>query len=66
MNSDQERELFEAHGWQYDTVQRRWTAPDGHTVNLEDLIVARNVMRPASLDAHLRDIAIEHGRRPAP
>lgn len=38
MNSDEERELFEAHGWKYDYVGRRWTAPDGFEIPLDHLV----------------------------
>ena len=40
MNSDAERRVFERWGWEYDHVTRRWTAPDGTWIALDDVVAA--------------------------
>jgi hypothetical protein len=36
MNSNEEKELFEAYGWEYDSIARQWNSPTGAAGVTED------------------------------
>ena len=38
MNSQEEKELFEAWGWEYNYVTRRWVAPNGVEITTDELV----------------------------
>lgn len=62
MNSDEERQLFERYGWQYDYVARRWEAPDGHHVDNDVLVMATVSMTRGEMEERLKRVIVEHGR----
>lgn len=61
MNSDEEKQLLESFGWQYNYVKRIWTAPDGYEITTDQLIEAVDVMGE-NVEYTLRAIAMQHGK----
>lgn len=58
MNSDEEREMFERHGWEYATIGRKWVSPRGDAeVSTDDLVTMDS---PAS-ESRLRAFVSVHG-----
>jgi len=60
MNSDEEAATFEQCGWVRDFVQRRWTAPDGHWIEIDEVVMATETPEG---EAWLRSTIRLHGRR---
>lgn len=61
MNSDKEKEIFHKYGWEYNFVQREWTAPDGYKIGIEDLMEAADEFGP-DVEVAIKNVAAEHGR----
>jgi len=61
MNSEEEREILEGWGWEYEYVGRRWIAPDGFVLETETLVLVAEEMGEA-METRLREIAREHGK----
>jgi hypothetical protein len=61
MNSQEEKEIFENYGWEYNYVQREWSAPDGYKIGIEDLMKATDEFGP-NVEIATRNIAAEHGK----
>ena len=59
VNSDEERRVFERWGWLYDYARRRWTAPDGTWIALDDVVAVSQT--PVGEEKLVRLIT-EHGR----
>ncbi len=38
MNSNQEKVLFEQYGWVYDYIGRKWVAPNGRDITIDQLM----------------------------
>ena len=62
MNSDDERVLFEAHGWTQDLIGRRWVAPNGVAQVETDELVRYTETRYG--ETQLRAYVRRFGRRP--
>lgn len=66
MNSQDERRIFEQHGWRLDSVQRAWLAPDGAVQPIDDIVIAADALgRGPRFEALVRRVALEHGIAPA-
>lgn len=61
MNSDEEKQLLESCGWEYDYVKRIWTAPDGYEITTDQLMEAMDEMGQ-NVEYALRAIAMQHGK----
>lgn len=61
MNSETEKEIFTSFGWEYDYVKREWTAPDGYTIGVEDLVKAADEFGP-NVEMAIIDVAKQHGK----
>lgn len=61
MNSDQEKQIFESRGWEYNYVTREWTAPDGYIITIKDLMEAADEFGP-DVEVAIKNVAAEHGR----
>jgi len=62
MNSDEEKQLLESCGWEYDFVKRLWVAPDGYSISTDNLMEAADEMGE-KVEYALRAIAIQHGKQ---
>lgn len=61
MNSDEERALFEDHGWEYDYIGRKWVSPvDPEVAVTTDMLVEN---KSPAFDRDLRLIVEEYGER---
>lgn len=61
MNSDEERELFESWGWEYNYVKRIWSSPDGNvSIPLDDLV---EYSRTRANEEELKRVVAMYGRR---
>lgn len=65
MNSQEEKELLESYGWEYNYIRRCWVAPDGVTLDIDDLVFASVEYREAA-EIRLRQIAARHGKKVEP
>ena len=60
MNSDQEKKLFEQHGWEYDFIGRMWVAPDGTKIGQDTLM---EITAERKGDLSLMRLIVERGVR---
>lgn len=59
MNSDEERRLFTAHGWEYNYIRRVWVAPNGIEVTNDQLV---NATCSQDGEERLRQVVTANGR----
>lgn len=60
MNSDQEKALFTAYSWEYDYVERKWVAPNGCEITIDQVMDATD--EPEG-DLALMAMIVENGVR---
>lgn len=60
MNSQQEKALFEQYGWVCDHVGRKWVAPNGREITIDQLM---EVTADIEGDRALMALIVENGRR---
>lgn len=61
MNSQEEKELFEQYGWEYNLVEREWVSPDGHKITTDALM---EYTTDPEGEYQLRMFIVQHGRKP--
>ena len=59
MNSEEERDLFEAYGWERNLVKRYWLAPAGVKLPVDDVMVLTDTPEG---EAYLRRVIARYGR----
>lgn len=64
MNSDEEKAVFEKYGWVYNYVERRWEAPDGAFLLLDDIASITTESREQA-EQELVSIIKRHGNAKA-
>ena len=60
MNSDQEKANFTQYGWVYNYVQRKWVAPNGREITIDQVMA---VTVDVEGDQALMALIIENGTR---
>lgn len=66
MNSDEEKRLFEEHGWQYDHVKRSWVSPESYSgrhivISNDDLV--EHWSASGHTEMELRRVIRQYGSR---
>lgn len=63
MNSQEEKDLLEHFGWEYDYLARVWKAPDGYELPTDALVAAMENFGELA-EQSLKQLAQVHGRKP--
>lgn len=58
MNSAQEKALFTDYGWQYNYVQRKWIAPNGREITIDQIM---EIAADIEGDLALMALIVENG-----